>query len=66
MNGQVLSKWRVRGSEFMFALMLFGVFMPMQVLLLPMSQALGWLGIASSIWDGQVEAMTPGWPAACR
>jgi glucose/mannose transport system permease protein len=49
-NGYVLAKWRFRGSEFMFALMLFGVFMPMQVVLLPMSQVLGWLGIASSIW----------------
>jgi glucose/mannose transport system permease protein len=49
-NGYVLSKWRFRGSELMFALMLFGVFMPMQVVLLPMSQVLGWLGIASSIW----------------
>jgi glucose/mannose transport system permease protein len=49
-NGYVLSKWRFRGSEVMFALMLFGVFMPMQVVLLPMSQILGWLGIASSIW----------------
>jgi len=50
LNGYVLSKWRFRGSEVMFALMLFGVFMPMQVVLLPMSQILGWLGIASSIW----------------
>jgi len=48
-NGYVLSKWRFRGSETMFALMLFGVFMPMQVVLLPMSQVLGWLGIANSI-----------------
>ena len=30
-------------------MLLFGVFMPMQVVLLPMSQVLGWLGIASSI-----------------
>ena len=49
-NGYVLSKWRFRGSETMFALLLFGVFMPMQVVLLPMSQVLGWLGIAASIW----------------
>jgi glucose/mannose transport system permease protein len=49
-NGYVLSKWRFRGSELMFALMLFGMFMPLQVVLLPMSQVLGWLGIASSIW----------------
>ena len=49
-NGYVLSKWRFRGSETLFAFLLFGVFMPMQVVLLPMSQVLGWLGIASSIW----------------
>lgn len=49
-NGYVLSKWKFRGSELMFALLLFGVFMPMQVVLLPMSQVLGWLGIASSVW----------------
>ncbi len=49
-NGYVLAKWRFRGSETLFALMLFGVFMPMQVVLLPMSQVLGWLGIASSVW----------------
>ncbi len=50
LNGYVLTKWRFRGSETLFALLLFGVFMPMQVVLLPMSQVLGWLGIASSIW----------------
>jgi glucose/mannose transport system permease protein len=49
-NGSVFSKWRFRGSEFMFALMLFGVFMPMQVVLLPMSQVLGWVGLSSSVW----------------
>ncbi len=49
-NGYVLSKWKFRGSETMFAFLLFGVFMPLQVVLLPMSQILGWLGIASSIW----------------
>lgn len=48
-NGYVLSKWRFPGSETLFALMLFGVFMPMQVVLLPMSQVLGWLGLASSV-----------------
>ena len=49
-NGYVLSKWRFTGSELVFALMLFGVFMPMQVVLLPMSQVLGWMGIANSVW----------------
>jgi glucose/mannose transport system permease protein len=49
LNGYVLAKWRFKGSELMFALLLFGVFMPMQVVLLPMSQVLGWLGLASSL-----------------
>ncbi|MEN9474941.1 MAG: hypothetical protein RIS48_1661 [Pseudomonadota bacterium] len=49
LNGYVLSKWKFPGSETLFAFMLFGVFMPMQVVLLPMSQVLGWLGISSSI-----------------
>jgi glucose/mannose transport system permease protein len=49
-NGYIFSKWRFRGSELMFALLLFGVFMPMQVVLLPMSQVLGWVGLSSSIW----------------
>jgi glucose/mannose transport system permease protein len=48
-NGYVLAQWRFRGSEFLFALMLFGVFMPMQVVLLPMSQVLGWLQLSDSL-----------------
>ena len=48
-NGYVLSMWRFRGSEVLFGFLLFGVFMPFQVVLLPMSQVLGWLGISSSI-----------------
>lgn len=48
-NGYVLSLWRFRGSELLFGLLLFGVFMPFQVVLLPMSQVLGWMGLSSSI-----------------
>jgi len=62
-NGYVLSKWRFRGSEFMFALLLFGVFMPMQVVLLPMSQVLGWLGLASSIWGLMLVHVIAGIPS---
>jgi glucose/mannose transport system permease protein len=50
LNGYVLTKWRFKGSELLFSLMLFGVFMPLQVVLLPMSQVLGWLGMSDSIW----------------
>ncbi|WP_028453159.1 carbohydrate ABC transporter permease [Chitinilyticum aquatile] len=48
-NGYVLSKWQFRGSEVVFAMILFGVFIPFQVLLLPMAQTLGVFGMASSI-----------------
>ncbi len=49
LNGYVLSLWKFKGSELLFGFMLFGVFMPFQVVLLPMSQILGWLGISSSV-----------------
>jgi glucose/mannose transport system permease protein len=62
-NGYVLSKWRFRGSETLFAMLLFGVFMPMQVVLLPMSQVLGWLGIASSIWGLILVHVVAGLPS---
>ena len=62
-NGYVLSKWRFRGSEFMFAMMLFGMSMPLQVVLLPMSQVLGWFGIASSIWGLVVVHIVAGLPS---
>jgi glucose/mannose transport system permease protein len=48
-NGYVLSMWKFKGSEVLFGFLLFGVFMPFQVVLLPMSQVLGFLGISSSI-----------------
>ena len=63
LNGYVLSKWRFAGSETLFALLLFGVFMPMQVVLLPMSQVLGWLGLASSIWGLIVVHVIAGLPS---
>ena len=48
-NGYVLSFWKFKGADTIFGLLLFGVFMPFQVVLLPMSQVLGWLGLSSSI-----------------
>ena len=45
----MLSLWKFRGSDVLFGLLLFGVFMPFQVVLLPMSQVLGMLGLSSSI-----------------
>jgi glucose/mannose transport system permease protein len=48
-NGYVLSFWKFKGADAIFGLLLFGVFMPFQVVLLPMSQVLGWMGLSSSI-----------------
>ncbi len=48
-NGYVLSLWKFKGSELLFGFLLFGVFMPFQVVLLPMSQVLGYLGLSSSV-----------------
>ena len=47
-NGYVLTMWRFRGSDAIFTLLLIGCFIPFQVVLLPMAQTLGVLGIANS------------------
>ena len=47
-NGYVLAMWRFKGSELFFGLLLFGCFIPFQVVLIPMAMTLGWLGLASS------------------
>ena len=47
-NGYALSLWRFRGSELFFGLLLFGAFIPYQIVLLPMAQFLGALGWSSS------------------
>lgn len=49
LNGFALTKWRFRGADVIFALMLFGAFIPFQVILLPMARTLGVLGLAGTI-----------------
>lgn len=49
LNGYVISQWRFKGSNLIFALMLFGCFIPFQVVLLPMALMLGKIGLAGSI-----------------
>lgn len=48
-NGYALTKWRFRGADTIFALMLFGAFIPFQIILLPMARVLGQLGLAGSV-----------------
>lgn len=50
LNGYVFSKWRFRGSEVLFSLLLVGCFIPFQVILLPMARTLGFLGLSQSIY----------------
>lgn len=40
LNGYVFSKWQFKGSEIIFTLFLFGMFIPYQVILIPLFQTL--------------------------
>ena len=48
-NGYVLAKWKFKGSEFLFGALLFGCFIPFQVILLPMAKLLGMLSLANTV-----------------
>ena len=49
LNGYVVAQWRFKGANLIFAFMLFGCFIPFQVVLLPMARLLGLMGIAGTI-----------------
>jgi glucose/mannose transport system permease protein len=49
LNGYAVAQWRFRGANLIFALILFGCFIPFQVVLLPMARLLGQMGLAGSI-----------------
>ncbi len=48
-NGYAFAKWRFRGSETVFLLFLFGMFLPYQAVLIPMVYVLQKLGLYGSI-----------------
>jgi glucose/mannose transport system permease protein len=48
-NGYLFSKWRFRGSEVIFALLLFGMFIPYQSILIPLIQFLDFVGLYGSL-----------------
>jgi glucose/mannose transport system permease protein len=48
-NGYVFAQWRFRGADLLFGLLLFGCFIPFQVVLLPMAQMLGLMNLAGTI-----------------
>ena len=48
-NGYVLSKWKFRGANILFPLMLFGMFIPYQAILIPLVQFLGSIHLYGNI-----------------
>lgn len=48
-NGYVFSKWKFRGSDLIFTLILFGMFIPYQSILIPLVQFMEVLGLRGSL-----------------
>ena len=49
LNGYVLAQWRFRGSETLFVLLLFGMFIPYQSVLIPLVRVLQALGLYGTL-----------------
>ena len=49
LNGYIVAQWKFKGANLIFSLMLFGCFIPFQVVLLPMARVLGMMGMAGTI-----------------
>ena len=49
LNGYVLTQFRFRGAHVVFALLMFSVFIPFQIVLIPMARTLGLLHLAGTV-----------------
>ncbi len=49
-NGYVFSKWKFRGSNLLFAMLVFGMFIPYQSILIPLIQFLQHIKLYGTIW----------------
>ena len=49
-NGYVFAKWRFRGSNFIFTTFLFGMFIPYQAIMIPLTQFNHAVGLTGSIY----------------
>lgn len=49
LNGYALSFWRPRGANLLFAILMMGAFIPVQVMMFPLVRILGTLGLFSSL-----------------
>ena len=48
-NGYILTQWRFKGDDIIFALILFSCFIPFQIILIPMARLLGILKLSGSV-----------------
>jgi glucose/mannose transport system permease protein len=64
-NGYVLSKWKFRGADVIFPLILFGMFIPYQSILIPLVSLLQvWTRVVSGPWIQDILAWpVPSWLA---
>lgn len=70
-NGYVFSKWKFRGSDVLFAMLLFGMFIPYQSILIPIVRVLQWISIytgpifhaIADIQAPEILASLPPWVA---
>ena len=62
-NGYVLSKWRFRGSEVLFPIVLFGMFIPYQSVLIPLVQVLQEVNAAAEVLriPSALRGLVPGY-----
>lgn len=49
-NGYAITQWPFRGVNLFFNMLLLGCFLPFQMIILPMAQLLGRLGLSTSLW----------------
>ena len=49
-NGFVFSKWKFKGSTIIFTTFLFGMFIPYQAIMIPLTQFNQWAGISGTIY----------------
>lgn len=49
LNGYILTQFRLRGADLLFGALLLSVFIPFQIVLIPMAKTLGLLGLAGSL-----------------
>ncbi|MFT3954574.1 MAG: carbohydrate ABC transporter permease [Piscinibacter sp.] len=48
-NGYILTQFKLRGASIVFALLLFSMFIPFQIVLIPMARTLGLMGLAGTV-----------------